>query len=89
MLRLRLRIGERDRLRGDRRPPLGGERLRLLRLKRLKRGGERQRSLGLRFMGDGRRCGSLILGLRTGDTLTSCPSICPPSICFIAFSHSS
>lgn len=63
-------MGERERLRGERRPPLGGDR-RLLRLKRLKRGGERQRSFGLRFIGDGRLGGCRILGLRTGDTFTS------------------
>lgn len=74
MLRLRRRMGERERLRGERLPPRGGDLLRLLRLKRLKRGGERQRSLGLRFIGEGRLCGKRIFGFKTADTFISCPS---------------
>lgn len=64
-------MGERERLRGERLPPRGGDRLRLLRLKRLKRGGERQRSLGLRFMGEGRLIGRRILGFETAETFIS------------------
>uniref|UniRef100_A0A1A9WJM5 Uncharacterized protein n=1 Tax=Glossina brevipalpis TaxID=37001 RepID=A0A1A9WJM5_9MUSC len=68
LLRLRRRIGERERRRGER-LPRGGERR--LRLKRLKRCGERQRSIGLLFIGDGRLGAGRIFGVSTGETLTS------------------
>ena len=71
-----------------------GERER--RLEFLRRGGDLPPLLNLcgdrlhpRLTGDIRRIGSLGLGNRIGATVTSCPSICPPSMCFIAFSASS
>lgn len=88
--RLRLRIGERRRGEGERRRPRGeGDR------RRAPRGdGERRRpapapprAAGERRFGDGRRTGARCIS--TGAAVISCPSICPPSICFMAFWASS
>lgn len=85
LLRLRggvLRRGE-DRLpRGDgdlRRPRGEGERRR--------RGEGDLRRAGDRRLGEGRRAS--LRGSSTGAAVISCPSICPPSMCFIAFWASS
>jgi len=78
--RLRRRGGERRRGLGERRRRGLGERRR--------RGeGERRRRGGDRRFGEGRRAAAR--GIRTGAAVISCPSICPPSICFIAFCASS
>jgi len=81
LLRLRggvLRRGE-DRLpRGDgdlRRPRGEGERRR--------RGEGDLRRGGDRRLGEGRRAS--LRGSSTGAAVISCPSICPPSMCFMAF----
>ena len=87
--RLLLRDFERDRRRGD------GDRLPALNEPRNLAGGDL-----LQAGGGGRRRGGGGLGRRIGLTsrglmgsticaVTSCPSICPPSMCFIAFSASS
>lgn len=81
LLRRRRRTtGLLERRRGLRR--LGGERLRY-------RGGDLQRGGGRLIGGDGLRICGRIFGNKTGAAVISCPSICPPSMCFIAFSASS
>lgn len=73
--------------------------------RRRRRTGERERRLEFRLLiGDLppllNRCGDRLhprrigigglgFGSKIGATVTSCPSICPPSICFMAFSASS
>lgn len=74
---------------GDRRLIMGGDLRRIM----LYLGGERHRGGGPRLMGMGgkgeRRRGGTWRGINTGAAVISCPSICPPSMCFIAFSASS
>jgi len=73
---------------GERRRGGGGERRRIL-------GGDLHRCGGGPLLcggglkGDRRRGGALWLCINTGAAEISWPSICPPSICFIAFSASS
>lgn len=90
------RGGVRERERGDLRLG-GGDRLLImggdLRRIMLYLGGERHLGGGPRLMGMGgkgdRRRGGTCRGISTGAAVISCPSICPPSMCFIAFSASS
>jgi len=89
---LRRRAGERRRgepRRGDPRRPRGeGDRRRRGDGERRRGDGERRRRPGDdRRFGEARRAGARCI--RTGAHEISCPSICPPSMCFMAFWASS
>jgi len=77
--RLRFLIGDRRRGEGERRRRGLGERPRRRGEGDLRRLGDGER----RRLGEGRRAGAR--GINTGAAVISCPSICPPSMCFIAF----